>query len=70
MASCTNKFAIKKFLSIRHSKEGYTINECIEGRHRHVLEFLIPILYARKSTQVTVIVANTIFGAMEESMEG
>lgn len=30
-----------------------------------MLEFLIPILYPEKPTRVTVMVANTIFGAME-----
>lgn len=47
-------------------KEGFTINECKDDRPRRVLEFLIPILYLEKPTRVTVMVANTILGALKD----
>jgi rRNA processing protein Krr1/Pno1 len=65
LASRTDKFATGKFKNAAHAKEGYAISDCIDGRQKQVLEFLIPILYPEKPTRVTVTVANTIFGAME-----
>jgi hypothetical protein len=60
------KYAVGKFHSPPHSKEGYAILDCIEERHRQILDFLIPIIYPGKPTRVTVMVANTIFKALED----
>src|SRR5664279_1579694 len=65
LASRTDKFTVGKFRNAAHSKEGYAISDCLDARQKRVLEFLIPILYPEKPTQVTVTVANTIFGAFE-----
>ena len=45
-------------------KDGYAISDCKDFRAKQVLEFLILMLYPEKPTQVTVMVGNTIFGAM------
>lgn len=60
-----DKYATGKFRGPPNSKDGYAISDCIDDRHRRVLVFVIPILYPEKPIRVTVMVANTIFGAME-----
>ena len=40
------------------------VSDCKDFRAKQVLEFLIPILYPEKSTRVTVMVGNTVFGAL------
>ena len=45
-------------------KDGFVIADWEDVRAKKVLEFLIPILYPKKPTQVTVMVGNTIFGAL------
>ena len=48
------------------SKDGFSVSDCKNARHRRVLEFLVPILYPEKPTRVTITIANTIFGALGE----
>ena len=62
--SRTDKFAMGKFRSLLHSKEGYTIHDCKSDMDRRLLEFMISLLYSGKPSQITVIVANTIFEAL------
>ena len=62
--SWTNKFIGGKFRNAANSKDGFAIADCKDSRAKRVLEFLIPILYLEKPTQVTVTVGNTIFGAL------
>ena len=52
-----------KFANPLHSKDGYFLSECKDPRARRMLEFVIPIFYLEKPTQVTVTVGNTMFGA-------
>ena len=52
------------FLSRVNSKDGYAVVDCKEPRAKKVLEFLVPLLYPKKSTRVTITVRNTIFGAL------
>ena len=66
LASRSDKYVTGKFRSPAHSKEGFAISDCKNERHRRMLEFLIPIMYPEKPTRVTVTVANTIFGALED----
>ena len=40
------------------------VNDCKDFHAKQVLEFLIPILYPKKPTRVTVTVGNTIFRAL------
>ena len=45
-------------------KDGYAVSNCDDFRAKQVLEFLIPILYPEKPTRVTVMVGNTVVGAL------
>ena len=45
-------------------KDGYAVSDCDDFQAKKVLEFLIPILYPEKPTRVTVMVGNTVFGAL------
>ena len=64
MASKTDRFIDGKFFAWVNSKDGFAVSECKEARARRVLEFLVPLLYPEESTRVTIIVGNTIFGAL------
>ena len=67
MASQTNCFIDGKFSSRVNPKDGYAVSEYKPNvRTRRVLEFLIPILYSKKPTWVTITIENTIFGALSE----
>ena len=61
-ASRTDKFIGGKFWNAANPKDGFAIVDCKDSRAKRVLEFLIPILYPEKPTQVkvTVTVGNTI----------
>ena len=45
-------------------KDGYALVDCKEPRARRVLEFLVLLLYPKKPMRVTIMVGNTIFGAL------
>ena len=45
-------------------KDGYVVVDCKDPRAKRVLEFLVPLLYSKKPTRVTITVENTIFGAL------
>ena len=53
-----------KFESSIDPKDGYAIKDYVDPRERIVLEFVIPILYPKKSSRVTKEVGNTIFGTL------
>ena len=44
----------------------FQVPNCREARARWVLEFLVPLLYPEKPMRVTIMVGNTIFGALSE----
>jgi hypothetical protein len=66
MAGSRDKYVAGKFRVAPHSKEGHAVEDCADERHRHLLAFLIPILYPEKPTRITSAVANTIFGALDD----
>ena len=66
MASRMDWFTDGKFSTCVSPKDGYNVSKCKDVRARRVLEFLIPILYPEKPTRVTIIVENTIFGALSK----
>ena len=66
MASWTDRFIDGKFSGQVNPKDGYVVVDCKEPRARKVLEFLVPLLYPKKPTRVTITVGNTIFGALSE----
>ena len=64
MTSQTDRFIDGKFFGRVNPKDGYAVVDCKEPRARRVLEFLVPLLYPEKPTRVTIMVGNTIFGAL------
>ena len=63
-ASRTDKYIVGQFRKSVNPKDGYSVSDCNDFRAKHVLEFLIPILYPEKPTRVTVTVRNIIFRAL------
>ena len=64
LASRTDKYIDGKFSTLINSKDGHTVADCIDPRKRRVLDFIVPILYPKKPNRVTMMVDNTIFGAL------
>ena len=63
-ASQTNKFVDGKFSTPINPKDGHAVIDCIDPRERRMLEFIVSILYPEKPNWITMMVANTIFGAL------
>ena len=64
LTSKIDKFIDGKFWNSVNSKDEFAVADCEDVRTKRVLEFLIPILYPEKPTRITVMVGNTIFGAL------
>ena len=64
MASRTDRFIDGMFSGRVNPKDGYAIVDCRDPRVKRVLEFLVSLLYPEKPTRVTILVGNTIFGAL------
>ena len=64
MVSRMDRFIEGKFSARVNPKDGFAVADCKDGRARRVLEFLVPLLYPKKPTRVTITVGNTIFGAL------
>ena len=64
MASRTDRFIDGMFSGRVNPKDGYAVVDCKDPRAKRVLEFLVPLLYPKKPTRVTITVGNTIFGAL------
>ena len=64
MATCSEKFCKGKFFDLVNPKDAFVVVECKDARARRMLEFLVPILYLEKPIQVTITIANTIYGAL------
>jgi hypothetical protein len=52
------------FNDVPSPKDGYSIEDCMDPRHRRLLAFLVPIVYPEKPNRITVTWGNTIFGAL------
>jgi hypothetical protein len=52
------------FKDLPSLKDGYSIEDCKDPRHRRLLAFLIPIVYPEKPNRITITWGNTIFGAL------
>ena len=63
MASRTDQFIDGKSARV-NPKDGFAILECKEARARRVLESLVRLVYTEKPIRVTIMVGNTIFGAL------
>ena len=53
-----------KFHNKINSKDGHSLENCINLRQRRVLEFVVSIVYPEKPRQVTKVIGNTIFGSL------
>ena len=60
----TDKYIVGQFNKSVNPKDGYAVSDYDDFRAKQVLEFLIPILYLEKPTQVIVIVGNIVFKAL------
>ena len=67
MARRTVKLTDGKFCTSINPKDGYIVANCVDPRERKVLEFVMPILYPEKPSQITLTMDNTIFGALSGS---
>jgi hypothetical protein len=52
------------FKELPNPKDGYSIEDCTDPRHRRMLAFLTPIIYPEKQNRITVTLGNTIFRAL------
>ena len=64
MASRKDDFVHGRFQGPASPKDGYAVEDCIDERHRRLLQFLVPILHPEKPTRMTISLGNTIFGAL------
>jgi hypothetical protein len=64
MAGRKDEYVKDCFRALPSPKDGNTIEDCTDVRHRRVLAFLVSILYLEKANRVTVTLGNTIFGAL------
>ena len=47
-------------------KDGHAVSDCIDPRHKRVLEFVIPILYLEKPGRIIKEIGNIVFGALSK----
>ena len=59
-----DEFCHGRFKGPMHSKDGYAVEDCIDERHRHLLEFLIPILHPEKPKRLTITLGNQVFSTI------
>ena len=64
MANRKLDFVRGKFRGTVNPKDGFAVEDCIDDRHRRLLQFLIPVLHPEKPTRVTITLGNTIFGSL------
>ena len=64
IANRTDQYIEDKFRNDADPKDGFPVRDCRDARERRVLEFLVPIVHPDKSTRVTRMLGNTIFGAL------
>jgi hypothetical protein len=64
LAGRKDEYVKECFKDLPSLKDGYSIDECKDLRHRWLLAFLVPIVYPEKPNRITVTWDNTIFGAL------
>ena len=62
-------YILGQFMHQVDPKDGYSVEDCQNGRQRRVLEFLVLIIHSDKPTRVTITIGNTIFGALDRGRE-
>ena len=50
-------------------KDGYSVDDYRNDRQRRLFEFLVSIVHPDKPTRVTIMIGNTIFGALDGGRE-
>jgi hypothetical protein len=64
LAGRKDEYVKECFKDLPNPKDGYSIDDCKNPRHRRLLAFLVPIVYPEKPNRITVTWGNTIFGAL------
>jgi hypothetical protein len=64
LAGRKDEYVKDYFKDLPNPKDGYSIDDCKDPRHRRLLAFLVPIVYTEKPNRITVTWDNTIFGAL------
>jgi hypothetical protein len=64
LAGRKDEYVKECFKDLPSPKDGYSIDDCKDPRHRRLLAFLDPIVYPEKPNRITVTWGNTIFGAL------
>jgi hypothetical protein len=64
LAGRKDEYVKECFKDLPSPKDGYSIDDCKDPRHRRLLAFLIPIVYPEKPNRITVTWDNMIFGAL------
>jgi hypothetical protein len=64
LADRKDEYVKECFKDLPSPKDGYSINDCKDPRHKRLLAFLVPIVYPEKPNRITVTWGNTIFGAL------
>jgi hypothetical protein len=64
LAGRKDEYVKECFKDLPSPKDGYSIDDCKNPRHKRLLAFLVPIVYPEKPNRITVTWGNTIFGAL------
>jgi hypothetical protein len=64
LAGQKDEYVKECFKDLPSPKDGYSIDDCKDPRHKRLLAFLVPIVYPEKPNRITVTWGNTIFGAL------
>jgi hypothetical protein len=64
LARRKDEYVKECFKDLPNPKDGYSIDDCKDPRHRRLLAFLVPIVYPEKPNRITVTWGNMIFGPL------
>jgi hypothetical protein len=64
LAGRKDEYVKECFKDLPSPKDGYSIDDCKDPRHKRLLAFLVPIVYPKKPNRITVTWGNMIFGAL------
>jgi hypothetical protein len=64
LAGRKDEYVKECFKDLPSPKDGYSIDDYKDPRHKRLLAFLVPIVYPEKPNRITVTWGNTIFGAL------
>ena len=63
-ANRKDTYFVGKFRMEHDPKDGFHLGDCRNVRDCRVIEFLLPILYSEKCKRLSIIMVNTMFGAL------